>query len=265
MLDLHLNEPNGTSVPEMDSPCGGDCKALPTWKRILDLACLLFAAPALIPIMVLIAAAIRLSSSGPIFFRQERVGLKGKRFVCLKFRTMKHAAETRSHEQHLAQLINSDAPMKKLDTADSRVLKIGVLLRAAGLDELPQVFNVLRGEMSLVGPRPCIPYEYEKYRPEHRARFEAVPGLTGLWQVSGKNNTTFQQMVNLDIRYAKSLSLLQDISILFRTFGVVFGQTAEVFQRKRLAGANQAFAPRSLPSQQMSSPRRPERHPLTSV
>ena len=207
--------------------------ALPLWKRLLDLVCLLLVAPALGPIMVIIALAIRLSSRGPALFRQERIGFHGQPFLCFKFRTMQESVETQSHRAYLEKLIESDSPMLKMDGNDGRVLRIGGLLRASGLDELPQVFNILRGEMSLVGPRPCIRYEYEKYRPEHRERFNAVPGLTGLWQVSGKNKTTFPEMVALDVRYAKNLSLWQDISILFRTFPVVIVQTKEAWERKR--------------------------------
>jgi exopolysaccharide production protein ExoY len=231
--------------------------ALPLWKRTLDFACLFLAAPALVPLMALIALAIRLSSRGPVLFRQERIGFGGQPFVCFKFRTMRHAAETRSHEAYLESLISSNVPMKKLDAEDNRVLRIGVLLRASGLDELPQVFNILRGEMSCVGPRPCIRYEYEKYTPDQRERFDAVPGLTGLWQVSGKNDTTFQQMIDFDIRYAHSLSLRQDLSILFRTFPVLFQQTGEAMQKKRSRKRAAAV--------HMSPAARRETRPLTTV
>lgn len=210
-------------------------EALPFWKRALDIVCLLFAAPALLPVMAIIALGIRLSSRGPVLFRQERIGLRGRPFTCFKFRTMKCTAETRSHEAYFQKLMNSDAPMKKLDSSgDGRILGIGILLRASGLDELPQIINILRGEMSMVGPRPCIRYEYEKFKPEHRARFNAVPGLTGLWQVNGKNNTTFQEMIDLDIQYARELSFMNDLLILFRTFPVLVNQVAETAQRKRI-------------------------------
>lgn len=230
--------------------------SLPLWKRVLDFVCLLIAAPALMPLMIAIALIIRFSSRGPILFRQERIGLHGRSFICFKFRTMKAEAETRSHEVYLEKLINSSAPMKKLDSkGDRRILPIGHLLRASGFDELPQIFNILRGDMSLVGPRPCIRYEYEKYRPEHRERFNVVPGLTGLWQVSDKNKTTFQDMIDLDVRYARNLSLRQDILILFRTFPVLFLQTAETWQRKDQAST----------AVQAVRPRRTETHNLTPV
>jgi len=216
---------------------------MPRWKRALDLICLVLTAPAWLPLMAVIAIIVKLTSPGPILFRQERVGHHGRRFTCFKFRTMRHAAETDSHQRHLDDLIRSDAPMKKLDGADSRVVPFARILRASGLDELPQLFNVWRGEMSLVGPRPCIPYEYERYSARQQLRFNAVPGLTGLWQVSGKNNTTFQQMIELDIRYAASLSLRQDISILFRTFAVITQQTMEVRQTRPMTSSKVSVRP----------------------
>ncbi len=223
---------------------GQTSMALPRWKRGLDLICLLAAAPALIPIMTIIAVGIRLSSRGSVLFRQERIGLGGQPFLCYKFRSMKESAETQSHQAYLEKLISSDTPMAKLDAQDQRLSRMGALLRASGLDELPQIFNVLRREMSLVGPRPCIRYEYEKYRPEDRARLNAVPGLTGLWQVSGKNKTTFPEMVAFDIHYARNLSLGQDLRILFRTFPVLIEQTKDAMERKR-ARQRVASQPRS--------------------
>jgi len=254
MLDIQINAQCGNEAASSEG-LNHARNALPAWKRALDLACLMFAAPALLPIMGVIALAIRVSSSGPILFRQERIGLRGRSFMCFKFRTMTHAAETKCHENHLENLINSETPMKKLDGSDTRVLGIGKLLRASGLDELPQVFNILRGEMSFVGPRPCVRYEYEKYSPEHRARFNSVPGLTGLWQVSGKNKTTFKQMVALDIAYSRNLSLWQDVSILFRTFPVLLEQTAEVLQKNQKRPRSDAE----------TRPRRADARPLTSV
>ena len=206
---------------------------LPVWKRALDLACILFALPAVLPLMALIALAIRVSSRGPFLFRQERIGLFGKPFVCLKFRTMKVGAETNSHADHLEKIIHSAVPMTKLDASgDIRVIPVGGFLRATGLDELPQLINVLKGEMSLIGPRPCLRYEYEEFRPQDRPRFNAVPGLTGLWQVSGKNSTSFQRMIDLDIEYARNLSPASDLKILWRTLPVLFHQVREHRQRR---------------------------------
>lgn len=201
---------------------------VPTLKRVLDIACLLLAFPTLLPLLLCIAAFIKVVSPGPVFFRQERVGYRGRKFRIFKFRTMKVNAETQTHQNHLQNLINSNVPMTKMDSkGDPRVIKFGGILRSSGLDELPQLINVFRGEMSLVGPRPCTQYEYECFQPWHKQRFRALPGLTGLWQVSGKNKTTFDEMIALDIRYAKEWSLWLDIKIMLKTFPVLLGQIKE--------------------------------------
>jgi lipopolysaccharide/colanic/teichoic acid biosynthesis glycosyltransferase len=205
---------------------------LPAWKRGLDLTCLLLISPVVVPLMALTALLVRLSSPGPVLFRQARIGLYGERFVCLKFRTMFVAAATDTHQAHLANLMNSDQPMTKLDLVDSRIIPLGMLLRSTGLDELPQLINVLRGEMSLVGPRPCLPYEVEKFKAADSRRFDALPGLTGLWQVSGKNKTTFQEMIRLDVEYAQTLSLWEDLRIMTCTFPVLVDQTLVVVRNK---------------------------------
>jgi lipopolysaccharide/colanic/teichoic acid biosynthesis glycosyltransferase len=195
------------------------------WKRALDVLLILLALPFLIPLALLVALLIRSGSCGPVLFMQERVGFRGKRFMCLKFRTMFVDADTATHQGHLLQLMNSNIPMTKMDSrGDPRIIPFGVLLRASGLDELPQLINVLRGEMSLVGPRPCLPYEYEQYLPWQRERFETTPGLTGLWQVSGKNKTTFMEMVVLDIMYAKCKTPWWDLKIILMTGPVLIMQ-----------------------------------------
>jgi lipopolysaccharide/colanic/teichoic acid biosynthesis glycosyltransferase len=195
------------------------------WKRLLDLALIIVCLPPVLLLMALIASMIKLVSPGPILFRQERIGYRRRRFMCLKFRTMKPGADIGAHQQHLDHLLKSNAPMTKLDRlGDARLIPGARLLRATGLDELPQIFNVLRGEMSLVGPRPCTPYELANFKPEHLARFDALPGLTGLWQVSGKNRTTFSQMLEWDIQYAGDKSLWLDLRILARTLPAVVAQ-----------------------------------------
>jgi len=222
--------------------CDRRATALPFWKRTLDIAGIILLAPAFAPLMVFAAIAIRLSSRGPVFFRQERFGFGGQPFILLKFRTMHVDADQTAHKEHLDRLTASPLPLTKLDEADDRrVIRGGALLRASGLDELPQLLNVLRGEMSLVGPRPCMRYEYEKLTPEQHRRFDAVPGLTGLWQVSGKNSTTFEEMIALDIEYSSRLSLGRDLQILCRTLPVVFQQTGEILKRK-LTGAKPVLA-----------------------
>lgn len=202
--------------------------AVPFWKRALDLFCIFVALPALVPFMALIAVYIKLVSRGPVFFRQARVGLNGKTFDCLKFRSMKLNADTQVHQNYLKQLMQNDKPMTKMDIkGDPRLIPMGWLLRSTGLDELPQLINVLLGDMSIVGPRPCTRYEYDQYLPWHKRRFTTLPGLTGLWQVSGKNRTTFSEMIHLDVYYAENKSLALDIRIMLRTFPALLDQVKE--------------------------------------
>jgi lipopolysaccharide/colanic/teichoic acid biosynthesis glycosyltransferase len=212
------------------------------WKRALDITLILLAAPFWLPIMLVIAGLIKVVSPGPALFRQERIGYRGRRFVCFKFRTMVVNADTNVHKGHLAYLMGSNAPMQKLDSKrDPRVIPCGLTLRSLGLDELPQLFNVLLGDMSLVGPRPCVPYEYESYTAHHRQRFAAAPGLTGLWQVSGKNRTTFEQMIDLDIHYARNQNFLFDLKIILKTVPAIIAQTRQVKDdRKSLKALPQA-------------------------
>jgi len=203
-------------------------KPLPVWKRTLDIVCCLAALPVLLPLVTVIAVITKVSSPGPVLFKQTRIGLRGKQFLCFKFRTMKMNVETASHQAYLTELIGSNAPMVKMDSKkDTRLIPGGWLLRATGLDELPQIINVLRGEMSLVGPRPCIPYEYENYTIVQKRRFASVPGLTGLWQVSGKNKTTFSEMIYLDIKYAHTKSLWLDLKIMVMTGPALLHQVIE--------------------------------------
>lgn len=177
-----------------------------------------------------------LYSRGPLLFTQERVGHRGRRFRIYKFRTMHVCAETASHQNHFAQLVRSNAPMQKMDArGDSRMIPGGWLIRASGLDELPQIINVWRGDMSIVGPRPCIPYEYEQYSSAQRARFNAVPGLTGLWQVSGKNRTTFDQMIALDVEYAARKTFLLDLKIIALTPVALVVQMIDTRRARRRA------------------------------
>jgi lipopolysaccharide/colanic/teichoic acid biosynthesis glycosyltransferase len=199
--------------------------ALPGWKRFIDLAMVTLLIPVWLPVMTLVALWVAITSPGPVFYRQPRIGFKGRRFMLIKFRTMKVNAETHVHEAYLEHLIASDRPMIKLDaTGDPRLILGGKFLRATGLDELPQIFNVLKGEMSLVGPRPCTVIEFERYSPGKRARVNALPGLTGLWQVNGKNLTTFREMIEMDIFYSRNISLSLDLKIILRTPPAILGQ-----------------------------------------
>ena len=201
---------------------------IPLWKRILDITCILLSSPFWLPVMIFVMLWIKLVSNGPIFFRQERVGYRGRRFMISKFRTMKVNVETQSHERHMELLMQTDRPMTKLDVSgDPRIIPGGRILRAMGLDELPQLFDVLRGEMSLVGPRPCTPHEFRRYQMWQRERFNAAPGLTGYWQVNGKNKTTFTEMIKMDIFYTKNMSICLDLTIMLRTLPTILAQVIE--------------------------------------
>jgi lipopolysaccharide/colanic/teichoic acid biosynthesis glycosyltransferase len=207
---------------------------LPPWKRALDVTAILLALPVLVPLTLGLGIIIRLVSKGPILFKQERVGYRGTRFMCLKFRTMHCGAETATHQGHLQQLIESNEPMIKMDSrGDARIIPFGRLLRSSGLDELPQLVNVLKGEMSLVGPRPCMAYEAARYQPWQLERFNALPGLTGWWQVNGKNRTTFTRMVQLDIEYARTKSLSLDLKIMLKTVPALITQMWDNRQQRR--------------------------------
>jgi len=207
---------------------------IPGWKRAFDLTFVIFTFPIWLVVMVLVTAWIKLVSPGPTFYRQERIGYGGKKFMILKFRSMKVNVETRSHEQYFAELIEGNRPMCKLDAAGDPRLVLGArILRALGLDELPQLLNVFFGEMTLVGPRPCTPHEFEHYQQWQRERVYAPPGLTGLWQVSGKNSTTFTEMIALDVFYADNMSLLLDLEIILRTGTVLISQVVETLTKNR--------------------------------
>lgn len=196
-------------------------------KRAIDFFGSLVGLVLFSPVFFFIAACIKLTSKGPVFFRQDRVGQYGKNFEFLKFRSMHANNDPAIHQAYVASLI--EAGKAKQETGeeqpkvfkiqnDPRVTPIGRFIRKTSLDELPQLINVLRGDMSLVGPRPPIPYEVEKYEIWHRRRiFEVQPGITGLWQVEGRSRTTFDEMVRLDLKYVQEWSVWLDIKILIRT------------------------------------------------
>lgn len=198
-------------------------------KRIFDLASTIAALIVLAPLLLVIALLVKLSSPGPVLFRQERIGMDGRRFMFFKFRTMIVNNDDTSHREYLKEYIagmervnlgDDEKPVFKL-TRDSRVTKIGRRLRRLSLDELPQLFNVLRGDMSIVGPRPPIQYEVEAYEMWHRKRLDMKPGITGLWQVSGRNRLTFDEMVRLDVFYIENWSLMMDLKIIALTIPVM--------------------------------------------
>jgi lipopolysaccharide/colanic/teichoic acid biosynthesis glycosyltransferase len=196
--------------------------------RLLDVSVAATALAACSPLLALAAVAIRVDSPGPVLFRQRRLGHRLTPFTVYKLRTMRADTSAEPHRAYVASLIDTgratppagDTPLYKL-ADDDRVTRAGRLLRRWSIDELPQLWNVLRGDMSLVGPRPAIEYEVEHYPPDWFARFAVKPGVTGLWQVSGRNRLTFEEMVRLDVEYAKRRSPALNLRILARTGWVV--------------------------------------------
>jgi exopolysaccharide biosynthesis polyprenyl glycosylphosphotransferase len=198
-------------------------------KRAMDMSIALLTLIAVSPVMLITAILIRIDSAGPIFFVQERVGLNGRTFHMIKFRSMRADCDPKIHQEYLQQLIRGDQanavdengkPIYKI-ARDPRITRFGLFIRKTSIDELPQIFNVLRGEMSLVGPRPPIQYEVDEYQDWHMKRLHIRPGITGLWQVSGRNRLSFDQMVQLDIAYIEQWSLWLDLKILIKTIPVL--------------------------------------------
>ncbi len=197
-------------------------------KRVLDVIGSAFGLVALSPLFAVVTALIRLDSPGLAIFKQQRVGRDGVPFMFYKFRTMAVDNDCESHRSYVTQLIRGGSDELRGESGafkienDPRVTRVGRILRRTSIDELPQLINVLRGEMSLVGPRPPLDYEVELYTPWQRRRLGAIPGMTGLWQVSGRSKTTFDRMIELDIEYAETRTLAMDLWILWRTVFVLF-------------------------------------------
>ncbi len=213
--------------PVSDPPIAVMTRRHPAWKRGLDLSLTIVLLPTLAPILGLIALYIRCVSRGPVIFVQSRVGHGGESFRIYKFRTMRVSQKPRDkmHRQYVSVLATSHQPISKPSNQDD-LIRGGRLLRKLSLDELPQLFNVLKGNMSLVGPRPDL-LQLEDYTLLQARRFEVMPGMTGLWQVSGKNSLSFDQMIELDLRYIQNFSLFNDLRILLRTVFVLIKQHNE--------------------------------------
>lgn len=192
-------------------------------KRLMDIGGASILLILLLPVFALIAIAIRLDSAGPALYRGRRIGKDGREFTMFKFRSMLNDADDTIHKRFIKELMTDGSQgngpgqhMFKLHQ-DPRVTRVGRILRRTSLDEFPQLLNVLRGEMSLVGPRPELPYALEDYQPWHWQRFQVLPGMTGLWQASGRARLSPLEMLDLDVRYVRECSLLLDIRILFQT------------------------------------------------
>lgn len=214
-------------------------------KRAFDFAAAVSLLILLLPVMVTIAIIIRLDSPGPVIFQQERIGARRRRrngeyvwevetFTFYKFRSMYHNNDHSTHRAFVEAFIRNDEDTmaaiqgdhvseedKYKIKADPRITRVGAILRKTSLDELPQLFNVIKGDMSLVGPRPALGYEVQIYEPRHMKRFSTIPGITGLWQVTARSSASFERMVELDVEYIRRQSLLFDIKILFQTVSIV--------------------------------------------
>jgi lipopolysaccharide/colanic/teichoic acid biosynthesis glycosyltransferase len=224
----------GTKSAEIKANSMGSSQLLVRGKAFLIKQALDFILTSLIlitfsPWLFLIMLAIKIGSPGPVFYKQIRLGEKGKPFSFYKFRSMYVNTDDAKHRSYVKKLIKAGnpyvidengKPLFKISD-DERVTRVGRLIRKYSVDEFPQLLNVLKGEMSLVGPRPPLPHEYRDYRDWHKKRLDGIPGITGLWQVSGKDRISFEEMVKLDIHYLKNWSLWLDIKIILRTIPVM--------------------------------------------
>jgi lipopolysaccharide/colanic/teichoic acid biosynthesis glycosyltransferase len=191
-------------------------RPVPVWKRAIDLSVSAALLIVLSPLLLAIGVFIRLTSGGPVLFKQVRLGEMGKEFVIYKFRTLRNCPDaTSNHRDFVNSLSSSGSAIVKPDLT-KRLIPGGNVLRKTSLDELPQLLNILKGEMSLIGPRPDV-LLWDDYQPDQLRRFEVLPGVTGLWQVSGKNRLTFQEMIEKDIEYVSHRSFLLDLKIALRT------------------------------------------------
>lgn len=210
---------------------------LPAWKRGFDLVGTSCGLVVLSPLMALIALHIKLTSKGPLLFKHKRYGYLGQPFYVWKFRSMQTEADPSHHQRHVMNMLQGDVQLTKMDN-DALLIPLGKWLRSSGLDELPQLFDVLKGKMSLVGPRPDV-VPLEQHEPWQQVRFTVAPGLTGLWQVSGKNKKTFSEMMRLDIAYVEQRSFWLDLKILLMTGPAVLRQIADELRPRRAIDADQ--------------------------
>lgn len=196
---------------------------IPLWKRTIDLIGASLSIILFLPVFVITIVLIKIISPGPAFFKQVRIGYLGKPFFIWKFRTMHSNANNSLHANKICEEIEKDLVLTKVEN-DPRIFSFGNFLRHSGIDELPQLINVLNGQMSLVGPRPELPYAVEKFKLWHCVRLNVLPGMTGLWQINGKNSTTFTKMIRYDIEYARRLSFILEMKILLLTIPAIIRQ-----------------------------------------
>jgi lipopolysaccharide/colanic/teichoic acid biosynthesis glycosyltransferase len=228
-------EAHGLTHKQTVSHRASEPRWLAALRRLFDLA---FAAALILlfsPVLIAVALAVRLDSRGPALFRQRRVGYDEREFTLYKFRSMRLDADPRGHQEYVTALIKGDNQVPDASAngdgkdlyklaVDNRITPVGRWIRKWSIDELPQLFNVVLGDMTLVGPRPAIPYEVAEYPAWYLQRFSVKPGLTGFWQVSGRNERTYEEMVRLDIQYTERRSLALDLSILLKTPWIVLSR-----------------------------------------
>lgn len=207
--------------------------SIPIWKRVIDLLFVFLVTIMFSPVFILLCVFIKIISPGPIFYQQERVGYLKKNFTLWKFRTMHLDADNTLHLNHIENLINNGKPLAKIEN-DKRIIPCGNILRLLCLDEFAQLLNIALGEMSVVGPRPDVLYSVQHYKQWHNRRFDTLPGLTGLWQVNGKNDTTFEKMMRLDIKYIQERSFWLECKIIAMTIPAIMKQVSTSVSKRKL-------------------------------
>lgn len=241
---------SATRIPHMQTDTTESYFRHPIWERTLDYGISILALLLLLPLILAVIILVKIVSPGPAIFKQRRIGLNGKVFMIYKLRTMHLNVCTKDHEHHFLNLIHSNRPMVKMDaTGDARLITFGRFLRTSGIDELPQLINVLKGQMSIVGPRPCVLSECEAFTRGAKLRFNALPGLTGLWQVSGKNDLTFEQMIDCDVQYTLRKNLAMYLGIVIKTPSVLLKQT---WRARRNSPVESIPTPQSLSQSQFA-------------
>jgi len=231
--DLDVSRNFGGMAVDVRGPADEGCR-IPLWKHVLDAILLLVSFPIVLPCMVLAGLWIATVSRGPVMVRQERIGRNRRCFPMYRLRTVRIDANEDPDERCFGDLVRAGSPLLKLDLAhDARLIPGGRLLRASGLDELPQIINILWGDMSWVGPRPCLPSELCYFTAIQRRRFDVLPGLTGLFQIKGRGLSTFVEMNAIDASYVRHCSPWLDLKIMFHTPGVLLRQVVSVLRRSR--------------------------------
>ena len=221
---IHIEEIGKVSAFRYEPPQPGRRFIYPYLKRLIDLLVSSLLILALLPFWVLVACAIKANSRGPILYRANAVGFKGETFSMFKFRSMNVNASAKIHEDKVRKMIKENGATTKL-RSDPRITSVGKILRKLSIDEFPQLINVFKGEMSLVGPRPCLPYEYEVMKEWQKQRCDIKPGITGIWQVKGRDEVLFNEQVILDLYYKEHRSLWMDFEIMMNTIPVmIFGR-----------------------------------------